>query len=141
RFRKFITDVLEITSISFRASPFLLFTLLGIQVLMGLRPVVSAWVIKRLVDVLATNVQGDILAALMENMWFLLILQGIVITSGKLLSDIQAYCRGELTRKLELLTREMIFTELNRFDGVRYFETPKFYNTMDAASFGLTHAP
>lgn len=141
KFRKSVADILEITAISFRASPFLLFTLIGIQILLGLRPVVSAWVIKRLVDVLATNVQGDIIGALLENMWFLLILQGIVITSGKFLLDIQAYCRGELGRRLELVTRTMIFTELNRFDGIRYFETPAFYNKIDTASRGLSEGP
>ena len=141
KFRKSVSDVIEITGISFRASPFLLFSLLGIQVLLGFRPVVSAWVIKRLVDVLTTNVQGDIIAALLENMWFLLILQGIVITSGKFLTDIQAYCRTELGRKLEVHTRTMLFTELNRFDGIRYFETPSFYNKIDTASHGLAWAP
>lgn len=141
KFRKFIADILEITAISFRTSPSLLFTLIGIQILLGLRPVVSAWVIKRLVDVLASNVQGDIIAALLENMWFLLILQGIVIISGKFLLDIQAYCRSELGRRLEVVTRTMIFTEINRFDGIRYFETPAFYNKMDSASQGLSLGP
>lgn len=141
RFRKFITDILEITVISYRASPFLFFTLIGIQVLLGLRPVISAWVIKRLVDVLASNLQADIISALIENLWFLLILQGIVITSGKFLTDLQVYCRAEMGRRLNVITRTMIFDELNRFDGIRYFEQPQFYNIMDAASYGLTYGP
>jgi len=141
RFHKFIADILEITAISYRASPFLFFSLIGIQVLLGLRPVVSAWVIKRLVDVLANNLQGDFITALIENMWFLLILQGIVIISGKFLNDLQAYCRAEMGRKLNVITRTMLFDELNRFDGIRYFEQPRFYNLMDAASHGLALGP
>ncbi|MGB7340818.1 MAG: ABC transporter ATP-binding protein [Phototrophicaceae bacterium] len=141
KLQKFVVDTIEIAKISYRASPILFFGLIGIQILLGLRPVVSAWVIKRLVDVLSSNLQGDVLAALIENMWFLLILQGLVITSGKFLADIQAYCREELGRKLTIITRTMIFDEINRMDGIRYFEQPEFYNMVDNASTGLTYGP
>lgn len=139
--RKFFADIFEIAHISYKASPFLFFSLIGIQISLGLRPVISAWVIKRLVDVLAESLQTDFLLTMTENIWVLIILQGIVITSGKFLTDIQSYCREELKRRLNIITRTMIFDELNRFDGIRYFETPQFYNTMDAASSGLAYAP
>ncbi|MEM9952585.1 MAG: ABC transporter ATP-binding protein [Chloroflexota bacterium] len=137
--RQFIANVLEIASISYRTNPFLLFSLIGIQILMGLRPVISAWVIKRLVDVLSSNLQGDVLAALIENMWFLIILQGIVITSGKFLIDLQGYLREELSRQLNIVNRTMIFDEINRLEGVSYFERGEFYTTINAASLGLSY--
>ncbi|MEO1289013.1 MAG: hypothetical protein AAFV93_14710, partial [Chloroflexota bacterium] len=137
--RQFIANVLEIASISYRTNPFLLFSLIGIQILMGLRPVISAWVIKRLVDVLSSNLQGDVLAALIENMWFLIILQGIVITSGKFLIDLQGYLREELSRQLNIVNRTMIFDEINRLEGVSHFERGEFYTTINAASLGLSY--
>lgn len=139
KLRQFIAGVIEIASISFRTSPLLFFALIVIQVLLGLRPVVSAWVIKRLVDVLSSNLQADVLSALIENMWFLLILQGIVIISGKFLYDLQDYLRAELARQLNIVNRTMIFDEINRFEGMSYFETGQFYTTMDAASIGLSY--
>lgn len=139
--REFILRVAEIAHISFKASPPLFFGLIGIQILFGLRPVISAWVIKRLVDVLAQNVQSDFLLTLTENLWFLLILQGLVIISGKFLVDIQTYCRGELSRQLNVITRTMILKKLNTFEGMRHFDNPEFYNTMDTASLGLSQGP
>ena len=139
--REFVLRVAEIAHLSLKASPALFFGLIGIQILFGLRPVVSAWVIKRLVDVLAQNVQSDILLTLTENLWFLLILQGLVVVSGKFLLDIQAYCRGELSRQLNVVTRTMILKKLNTFEGIRHFDNPDFYNTMDAASLGLSQGP
>ncbi|GAB5490690.1 MAG: ABC transporter ATP-binding protein [Phototrophicaceae bacterium] len=141
KLRTFVSQVAEIASISLKASPALFFGLFGIQIAFGLRPVVSAWVIKRLVDVLADNVQSDMLLMLTENIWFLLILQGLVIISGKFLLDLQAYCRGELSRQLNVITRTMILKKLNTFEGMRYFDKPDFYNTVDAASAGLTYGP
>ncbi len=139
--REFVLRVAEIAHLSLKASPALFFGLIGIQILFGLRPVVSAWVIKRLVDVLAQNVQSDILLTLTENLWFLLILQGLVVISGKFLLDIQNYCRGELSRQLNVVTRTMILRKLNTFEGMRHFDNPEFYNTMDAASWGLSQGP
>ncbi|MGJ3240362.1 MAG: ABC transporter ATP-binding protein [Anaerolineae bacterium] len=139
--RKFIADVWQITRISYQASPALFFTLIGIQILLGFSPVISAWVIKRLVDVLASNLQADLLQALIENLWFLVILQGTVLILGKVLYDIQVICRSELKRRLNIITRTMIFDELKRFQGVRYFEQAQFYNTLDTASYGLEYGP
>lgn len=141
KLRNFVSQIAEIASISLKASPALFFGLIAIQIAFGLRPVVSAWVIKRLVDVLADNVQSDVLLTLTENIWFLLILQGIVIVSGKFLLDIQGYCRAELSRQLNVITRTMILKKLNTFEGMRYFDKPNFYNTVDAASAGLTYGP
>ncbi|MEO0595870.1 MAG: ABC transporter ATP-binding protein, partial [Chloroflexota bacterium] len=57
------------------------------------------------------------------------------------LLDLQTYCREELSRRLSIETRTMLFSEINRLDGIRYFETPTFYNRMDLASYGLALGP
>lgn len=139
--KRFIHGVLTIAALSYRASRSLFFALIAIQVVIGLRPVVAAWVLKRIIDVLALQLQDDMWLTANHTLWILVSLQGLVIASGKFLIDIEHYFRQELKRRLNIITRTMIFDELNRFEGIRYFETPTFHDQVAAASHGLAHAP
>ncbi|MEO0596103.1 MAG: hypothetical protein AAF126_08350, partial [Chloroflexota bacterium] len=76
RVSHFFKGVFEMARMAFHAHPLYFVALIIVQVLLGIRPVVSAWVISQLVDVLASNVQGDILEELANSFTVLLIIQG-----------------------------------------------------------------
>jgi ATP-binding cassette subfamily B protein len=131
----------QMTLLAWQAQPIIFTTLIAIQVLQGILPVISAWITKQLFDLLGVALQtGPTPAANRELLW-LVTLQAAFTVVSQLFGQISGYLTTEFGRQLSLTTQSIIYRKIAELDGLYYFENPKFHDVMRMASQGVQMGP
>ncbi|WP_214319901.1 ABC transporter ATP-binding protein [Nonomuraea sediminis] len=107
----------------------------GITVLlMGLVPVVAAWLTKLVLDGLAA---GQRPAELLPQGVAL----GVTGLAGAALPSVAEYAQEQLRRALQLLIQDRLFTAVNAHPGLSRFENPAFHDRVRLAQEAGQNAP
>lgn len=139
--RDFIQNIGQMLQLAWEAYPQAFVLVNTIQIAQGILPVITAWVLKLILDALGILLADPGSIDFLAEVLPLLVLQGGVNVVGRLLGLASEYYQGELSRRLKLKTETMLYTELNRLNGLRYFESPDFQTTIQMASQGLYGGP
>lgn len=120
---------------------YILLFILVIRALMGILPVVTAWLNREVINQLTSIVTDDLQVDFVTVFVPLITLYGIITLGGRILRAIDSFWDGELGRQLELATERIYYEHIRRLNGLRYFETPEFYDMLQMASRSLRSAP
>ncbi|MEM8532670.1 MAG: ABC transporter ATP-binding protein [Chloroflexota bacterium] len=132
---RFVQSVGHMLRLVWSASPLACVGTLIITALQGLLPLATAWVIKLLLDGLTQRLaQND---AMLDGFLIgLLFLQAAIMLATALLPQVSRYLNAELSRQLTVLIQSTIYTKINRFEGIAYFENPQVYDKIRLAQQG-----
>lgn len=136
--RRFIQALIELLVLAWRASPFILVAILCVQLLNGLLPVLSAWVLKQIVDSVILAIQGE---TVVSQMLRLLALQLLFVIVDKALQPLNNFLTGELSRQLQEMTQAIVYKQIAKLRGIAYFENPAFYDTIRLSTQSLLTGP
>src|SRR2546423_8389427 len=120
----------QMSILALRAQPLCFLAIILLQCLQGLFPLTTAWVTKVLFDLLAQSLQGHTSPFLMQDLWFVLAAQALVLVCSGVISPANQYFNSELTRKLTLTMRSDIYRKINSLVGLAYFENSEFHDTI-----------
>ena len=124
-----------------QAQPVAIISLVFLQVVQGLMPVLSAWLTKQLFDLLGQVITRTLSGNFMQLLVPILIALAIIEILVQLFSSINYFINSELSRKLTLNTEAMIYRQIAKLDGLAYFENPQFYDTIRLATQGVGNGP
>lgn len=135
-----LSAVKQMVLIAWSASPLYLGLGLVATVLLGLIPIANSWALKALVDLVgAASLEGG--SVELAAIFRILTLYAIVLTFVAVVPLINQYANSQLARRLGLRVRERLYTRLNEFMGLRYFEDPRFYDDIRLAEQGAQSGP
>ncbi|HYF65679.1 MAG TPA: ABC transporter ATP-binding protein, partial [Herpetosiphonaceae bacterium] len=115
--------------------------LLALDLLLGLSPVLSAWIVKLVFDSLPGQLQGQAAQPFWAELAPLLALQiavELLIQAG---GPVKTYLSGELERRLELNIQQTIYRKINGLAGLAPFEDPRFQDLLRFAHQGAHQGP
>ncbi|MFI6325935.1 ABC transporter ATP-binding protein [Nonomuraea sp. NPDC050556] len=113
----------SVWGLAWRAAPLSVACAAGSTAVSGFLPVSAAWFTKLVLDGLAAG--RPVLAPVLA-----LAAAGLV---AALLPHLTEYAEGRLRRAMDLLTRDRLFTSVNRFVGLGPFEDPRFRDRLRLA--------
>jgi len=134
-------SIKEMSLLAWQAQPTIFTTLILLQFIQGMVPVITAWVTKEIFDLLASAMQNGASYNFVRDFLPLLMIQLIVALCSVMVEQVNQYFVAELGRKLYLSTQYEIYNRLNTFKGLNYFEMPHFHDTMRIASEGAFKGP
>ena len=132
---KFITSVMQLLKLVWRAYPLACLSTSVITILQGLLPLASAWVIKVLFDWITISL-GNGNSVNNELLFGLLAIQALIMLGTAILPNVNQYLSSELERRLTLDIQSQIYEKTNSFAGITYFENPQVYDTIRLAQQG-----
>lgn len=140
-FRSSIENIKQMILMAWHASPQTFTALAFTQILQGIFPVVTAWLFRSVIDVLALSLQSKATTDFMSSFLPLLIIYVSILALNRIMNLAQDYLRGEMTRQTQLYTETLFNREINRLQGIRHFESPEFHDTMRLAQQSLSGGP
>jgi ATP-binding cassette, subfamily B, bacterial len=102
----------------------------------GVLPLAAAWILKSIFDFLQAG-QFDPAYLLQPALLLLIALQGIVVFSRELSQPTMQYFQGELERQATKRVQSHVYTRVNSFQGVAYFENLEMHNKIRLAHEGV----
>lgn len=136
-----VVSIGKIGRIAYAAAPRLLVLTMGVRLLQAAMPVVSAYVFKLIFDQLGILLQEGSTLNFNQQILPLLLVQGVVILLSNVLNDIGTYLTSEMGRRVQLYTATRIYDKIISLPGIRYFESPAFYDTLKHATDGIQWSP
>jgi ATP-binding cassette subfamily B protein len=127
--------------LAWQAQPACFIGLLALDLLLGLSPVVSAWIIKLIFDILPQQLQGQAARPFWAELAPLLALQIVVELAIQAGGPAKTYLSGELERRLELRIQQTIYAKINALAGLAPFEDPRFQDLLRFANQGAHQGP
>ncbi len=121
----------QAVAIAWRSQPIYFLSIIFIDVLQSVIPLVSAWITKLLFDLLADGLLGHTLY--WKEIAYLLILQAILAIFTQLLQPANNYLNIELNRQISLQVQITIYKKINDLAGIEPFENP---HTRDSFQIG-----
>ncbi|MEU9338865.1 ABC transporter ATP-binding protein [Streptomyces sp. NPDC048290] len=118
-----ITTAVSLTA---RAAPGAFTAYALLRLVMSTAPVAAAWLMKLVIDNLVHQGSRSSLIALTGGL-------GLVGVGTAMLPQLAQYLRGELDRRVGLLTQERLFTATDGFIGLGRFEDPRFLDRLRLA--------
>ncbi|MEM9954516.1 MAG: ABC transporter ATP-binding protein [Chloroflexota bacterium] len=112
-----------------------------LRVLQAVLPVISAYLIKLVFDRLGMILTTNAVFSFQSDMLPFVLLLGLVITIGQGLIALDTYLTEEMARRLQLHTSTLIYSHLLRLQGMHYFESPRFHDTLEQATDHLQWTP
>ena len=137
----FIKIVLAMIRVSWQAQPLCFAGLIGVLVVQGLLPLVSALLMKTLFDLLSQSIFRRTISVPAQWVVFLLVAQAALLVTSSLLSPLNQYFNAELGRRISLQLSTRIYQKFSSFVGLSYFEDPQFQNNIRMASMGAQMSP
>lgn len=119
----------------------LFISLIVLRFLYGLYPLLNAWILKGLIDILGKVIVENSDIEFRRKLFFLLFLQIGTAFCFQIVSQLNFFVITELGRQVSLSSQSSIFNKIAKIDDLKYFETPKFYDTMRLASQGIQGRP
>ncbi len=138
---KSLSIIRQLIQLSWEAQPVVLISLVAIQVMQGVFPTITAWLIKQIFDLISQISSGNIPNNSVHRLLLLLLSQISLTTVLQIFNPLSEYFNSELARALRLKTETMIFRQVARLDGLAYFENPKLYDTIRLASHSMQSGP
>jgi ATP-binding cassette subfamily B protein len=136
--KKVILDVkvmFQMTKLAWQAHPFYFCTILLIEVVQGILPILQAWYMKVLVDKLVLVIQ-DRKNNFSPELVFILIFQVVFYVIGSLLPPIVGYMSSEIGRRLQINTQIITSNKINSLMGLAPFEDPELFNLIQLGTRG-----
>ena len=96
-------------------------------VLSGLLPMATAWLTKLLIDALTTGRAGEVLPGIAGALAAVGLVAGVV-------PHLTWYLQQELSRRLDRLLQDQLYTAVNGFHGLSRFESPAFLDRLRMAT-------
>ena len=137
----YLSAVRQMAQLAWQAQPAAIIGLILLQIVQGLIPVISAWLTKRLFDLLGQAITRTISGNFIQLLLPVLVALAIVEILLQLFSSINSFLTSDLSRKLTLNTEAMIYRQIAQLDGLAYFDTPQFYDTIRLATQGAGNGP
>lgn len=112
--------------LAFAAAPLVMSLYLVLTIVSGLGPVVSAWLIRSLLDAVVRH----------ESLRHLVVLGAALSVAGVVtgtLPQLGQYLRAQAERRTGLLAQDRLFTAVNSFVGIGRFEDPHFLDRLRLA--------
>lgn len=124
---------------AWQSSPKFFFLAVVVTTVASLVPVVMAWVTKLLFDQIALIVAGGQIDS--DYVIPLLVFNGILLFLSKMFPLVSHFIDSELGRHLEIDIQTSLYSKINDFAGIRYFESPKFHDLMRLSEQGAQMGP
>jgi ATP-binding cassette, subfamily B, bacterial len=139
-FRETLQNTREVLSIAWEANPRLVVLVLAVQAAGGIFPAAVAWTTKQIIDLLVAVVTKTASDSVMPFLpWVGLLVAMTLLDRAR--QEAGWRLQEELSRQLTYQTQTRLIQELARFDGVRWFESPSFHDTLEMAQRGLYSGP
>lgn len=132
---RFAQSIWQMLRLVWDASPLACVGTLMITALQGLLPLATAWVLKLLLDGLTQRLalNDTVLDSFLIG---LLVFQAVIMLATTLLPHVSRYLSAELNRRLTVLIQSTVYTKINGFEGIAYFENPQVYDKIRLAQQG-----
>lgn len=141
RLREFVTSSLEffrnfaeLSKLTYAAAPRQAAFLFTLQVIQGSFPILMAWMLKLLVDVLgsmlletSTDVQQHDITLILFGLASLVMIQ-------QSLNATVSYLTADIARRVKLRSTQLIYGRLLQLQGISYFEQSNFQDTVRGAT-------
>jgi ATP-binding cassette, subfamily B, bacterial len=141
QFQTGLLNVRDMLRLAWQAHPALLIAALVMHIIQGLFPIVTAWILKIFIDTLVGVLQGSLTGDFATLFLPLIVAQVGLTIFQQFLFSLQDYIWQDMSERLTFITESTFYRELGRFDGLRYFESPEFHDTLRIASKGITSGP
>ncbi|GIJ50296.1 multidrug ABC transporter permease [Virgisporangium aliadipatigenens] len=125
--RRAVSHSLAAAGMRWRAAPVGSVVELLITLLTGATPVLTAWLLKLLLDDLTSG------RASRERVLALAAALGATGVVGLVLPHVTRYLDAEITRRVTRLVRQRLFTAVNRLTGIGRLEDPRFHDRLQLA--------
>ena len=136
-----VKSSIQMSQIAWQAQPMVFLSLIGLQVILGLIPILTAWITKQIFDHLTIAFQRDSNIEFISSLLPLLMIQIGVGLFSLLLGQVNTFFSAEMGRKLAIKTQSMMYQRIASLEGLAYFENPAFHDTMRLASHGIYSGP
>ncbi len=137
----FPAAVLQMVQLAWEAHRLVFIGVILIQIFSGVLPIASAWITKRLFDLLGAGLQSGFSPTLPPQIVVLLAAQAGLTIVGQMTSSLDRFLNGELSRELMLKTQDLIYGKIGSLEGLAYFEDPKFHDMIRLATRGAQIGP
>lgn len=104
------------------------FFLMGI---LGVEGFALAWLTKILLDQVASGSLEELSATWVFRIGAIVAAQAAVLVGEQILSSLVDYLRAELSRETLIELQSRIFSKINSFETVFYFEDPRFHDSLE----------
>lgn len=137
---KFSLSVISMFKLAWDVQPLLFSSISLINLVSGIVPLISAWIIKVIFDLLVLSIQSH-QSINYSNLILLLAAQVVLEILSTIMRLGQNYFRAELERKLDLRIQSVLYEKINSLNGLAPFEDPVFYNLISLGSQGAQQGP
>jgi ATP-binding cassette subfamily B protein len=134
RIQTYFTALYGLIKLTWQSRPTIVAMIIVLQVTQGLFPVITAWVIKEIFDLLSKMIMHQGSINFIHDLGPLLLLQAAVTSLDRAVYPFIDFLNAELIRSLKLHTETLIYQQIARLDGLVYFETPQFHDTIRLVS-------
>lgn len=139
--KRMYSSSVQMIRMAWQAQSVIFTAILLSHIFQGFLPTATAWITKRLFDKLANGMMNNTIIDFAESLLPLLILQSVLAIVAQTSVPLNAYLNAELGRKLDIKTKTIVYGQIAKLDGLAYFETPEFHDTIRLATQGLQSGP
>ena len=132
--------VFQMSRVVWQASPLLCLLSLILTLIQALVPVGTAWIMKLIFDEVQRSLTTDATVE-MSTIFTLIFFQAILLLVSKILPSVQQYYSKELGRSLKIEIQRNVYEQINRFAGIRYYESPEFHDLFRLSQQGAQMGP
>lgn len=141
KFRVFFLSVYQMLLLAHEASSLSFWLLIVLQIVSGIFPVVVAYITKLIFDVVGQIFIDSSSVSFREDIVPLLVIQAIILILVQVINELQVYYNEYLGLRLSVYTQEKAYSILLNLQGLRYFESPEFHDTMNLGIQKIRFAP
>lgn len=136
-----LQSVIKMLKLAWQSNKYILTMLIILDILSGLVPLINAWIMKEIFDLLSTFTQQSQNINFIDLFIPFLLLQGLVTLLSIVIGHLNTFLQGEMGRQLRLTAQTTVFEKLAYFNGLKYFEDPIFNNKLRMAHHGVYAGP
>lgn len=136
-----VKTILEILHLAWKAHPLFAFSLLCLEITIGLVPLGTAWLSKLLFDLLPQIFQNGLTAPSGQQLAFIVIAQAALTIFSQTGRQVSQFLNAELERHLTLTIQTTIYGKINSLQGLASFEKPEFYDLIQLAEQSAQMVP
>ena len=124
-----------------KAQPLIALSLLGLTLAQGGLPIGTAWLTKMLFDILGDGLGHGFSPDLFHRLVSVLFGQFVLMLLSQLLAPASQFLNAEMGRRLTVTTQKSVYSKINAFAGIAYFEDPSFHDMFRLAAQGAQTGP
>lgn len=132
-FLESLKTIFEILRLAWKAHPFYAFSLIGLEITIGLMPLGTAWLTKLLFDLLPQIFQTGLTPTNGQQLAFIFIGQSVLTIFSQTGRQLSQFLNAELERHLTLIIQTTIYGKINSLQGLASFEKSEFYDLIQLA--------